>query len=76
MIDLTAFCERDREPTWRTTPLSDGGFTYDVGGFLDLVLIPLIDIGVHGGYNHISVDDRGGGSYAFGTAGIDVALKF
>src|SRR6185436_17418849 len=55
---------------------SDGGFTYDVGGFLDVTLVPFLDFGVHGGYNHISVDDPGGGSYAFGTMGLDVALVF
>jgi hypothetical protein len=54
---------------------SDNGFTYDVGGFLDITLLPFFDFGVHGGYTHVDVADVGG-SFAFGTVGRDAALLF
>jgi hypothetical protein len=34
------------------------GFSYDVGAFFDLTLLPLLNIGVHGAYNQISFDDQ------------------
>lgn len=34
------------------------GFTYDVGGFFDLTLIPFLNIGVHGAYNQIAFGDE------------------
>lgn len=32
--------------------------TYDVGGFLDFTLLPLLDVGVHAGYARVRTDDR------------------
>jgi len=34
------------------------GFTYDVGGFFDLTLIPFLNVGVHGAYNQIAFGDE------------------
>lgn len=36
---------------------SDSGLLYDVGLFFDITLIPLLDIGVHMAYNHLSGED-------------------
>lgn len=41
---------------------ADGGdltdVTYDVGGFLDFTLLPLLDVGVHAGYGRVRADGR------------------
>lgn len=31
--------------------------TYDIGGFLDFTLLPLLNVGVHAGYGHLKGDD-------------------
>jgi hypothetical protein len=36
---------------------SDTGFTYDVGAFFDLTLLPLFNVGVHGAYNELRNSD-------------------
>lgn len=38
--------------------ISHTGVTLDAGAFLDLTLIPLLDIGVHAGYGQITGNDR------------------
>ena len=39
--------------------LSD--LTYDVGGFFDFTLLPLLDVGVHAGYGRVRSSDDGPG---------------
>ena len=50
-------------------------FTWDVGGFLDVTVIPLLNVGVHVAYNQIDADYTKG-SYSFLTLGLDAALVF
>lgn len=54
---------------------NEEAFTYDVGGFLDLTIIPLLNVGIHGGYNHVDAD-YSSGAYAFATFGLHAALVF
>jgi hypothetical protein len=53
--------------------IGDGrsGATADAGVTLDLTILPLIDVGVHGGYNGMlkSGDDRAFDSYVLGVHG-------
>ena len=35
----------------------DTGFSYDGGAFLDLTILPLLDLGVHGAYNRMNLGD-------------------
>jgi len=53
----------------RTSPLIDGGLA------LDFTLLPLIDIGVHGGYNVVlpKADDD---AFKYFTVGLQAALVF
>ena len=34
--------------------------TYDIGGFFDFTLLPLLNVGVHAGYGHLKGDDNFG----------------
>ena len=36
---------------------SDTAFTYDVGAFFDLTILPLFNVGVHGAYNELRSSD-------------------
>ena len=38
---------------------SHTAFTFDLGAFLDLTILPLIDIGIHVGYGNLSPDGDG-----------------
>jgi hypothetical protein len=58
-----------------TPDLSHTAFTYDAGLFLDLTVIPLLDVGVHGAYNRI-VSGSSGPALQFATVGAHVALVF
>jgi hypothetical protein len=49
-------------------------FTYDVGAFFDLTLIPFINLGVHGAYNQISGDEEP--SFHWMTFGAHAELIF
>jgi hypothetical protein len=40
-----------------STDFSYNAFTYDVGVFLDLTIIPLLDVGVHASYGNFAGDD-------------------
>jgi hypothetical protein len=51
---------------------SHTGVALDMGGTLDLTILPLIDIGIHGAWNRIFGGYDSGVSY--GTAGLHVAL--
>jgi hypothetical protein len=48
------------------------GFTYDVGLFLDLTAIPILNVGVHAAYNQMP--DGGGQSFQWMTFGAHVEL--
>jgi hypothetical protein len=48
--------------------------TYDVGGFLDLTLLPLLDVGVHAGYGRVRADGRGAVQWV--PVGVHLALIF
>lgn len=50
-------------------------FSFDAGGFLDFVLIPLINVGAHVAYNRVDAD-YGSGAYAYVTVGLHAALVF
>ncbi|MEY4578086.1 MAG: hypothetical protein RL701_2789 [Pseudomonadota bacterium] len=54
---------------------SNTGFTFDLGAFLDLTLIPLLDIGVHLGYGNTTTRDRYN-ALQWLNAGIHAALVF
>ena len=58
-----------------TPDLSHTAFTYDAGLFLDLTVLPLLDVGVHGAYNRIVSGDQGP-AFQFATVGAHVALVF
>jgi hypothetical protein len=47
--------------------------TYDVGGFLDFTLLPILDIGVHAGYGGMKTE---GGDLHWVPIGIHAALIF
>jgi hypothetical protein len=47
--------------------------TYDAGAFLDITLLPLLDIGGHAAYNHVVTD---GSDLSYMTVGAHVALIF
>ena len=49
--------------------------TYDIGGFLDFTLLPLLDIGVHAGYGHVKGGDDGA-ALQWVPVGAHVALIF
>jgi hypothetical protein len=53
---------------------TSSSFTYDVGAFLDLTVIPLLDLGIHAGYDQWT----GGGqaSFQFAVVGAHAALVF
>jgi hypothetical protein len=36
---------------------SHSGLTYDIGLFLELTALPLLNVGIHGAYNRITADD-------------------
>lgn len=61
---------------------SSSGFTYDVGAFFDVTLIPLLDVGVHLAYNHLSGEDEDVldaptlGNLGWMTFGVHAALVF
>lgn len=38
--------------------VSHSGFTYDAGAFIEFTALPLLNIGVHAIYNHVSADDE------------------
>jgi hypothetical protein len=54
---------------------SHTAFTYDAGIFLDLTILPLLDIGVHGAYNRLNAGD-GVSAFEWGTIGAHAALVF
>jgi hypothetical protein len=51
------------------------GFTWDVGGFVDLTLIPLLNIGVHVVYNSVTPNGTSS-AYNYLTTGLDLSLVF
>jgi hypothetical protein len=58
-----------------TPDYSHTAFTYDAGLFLDLTVLPLLDVGIHGGYNQI-VASSPSPAFQFATVGADVTLVF
>lgn len=52
--------------------VSHTAFTYDVGAFLELTLLPLLNLGLHGAYNSLTGD----GDLQWITAGLHVDLVF
>jgi hypothetical protein len=51
------------------------GFTWDVGGFIDLTLIPILNIGVHVVYNSLAANHTSS-AYNYLTTGLDLGLVF
>jgi hypothetical protein len=49
-------------------------FGFDAGGLLDITPLPIIDIGIHGGYNHLFGDDNP--AFKWVTLGVHVDLVF
>ncbi len=58
-----------------TPDYSHTAFTYDAGLFLDLTVIPFLDVGIHGAYNRI-VSGGPGPTFQFATVGAHAALVF
>lgn len=54
---------------------SHTAFTYDGGAFLDLTVLPLLDIGVHGAYNRLN-SGKGVEPFEWVTLGAHAALIF
>jgi len=54
---------------------NQNAFGFDVGGFLDLTIIPFINVGAHAAYNRVDAD-YGSGAYAYATVGLHAALVF
>jgi hypothetical protein len=54
---------------------SHTAFTYDAGAFLDLTILPLLDLGVHGAYNRLN-SGKGVDDFAWATVGAHAALIF
>jgi hypothetical protein len=54
---------------------SHTAFTFDVGAFLDLTILPLIDVGIHVGYGHLSPEGNED-ALAWVPLGVHVALVF
>lgn len=54
---------------------SHTAFTYDGGVFLDLTVLPLLDLGVHGAYNRLNEGD-GISAFEWATIGAHAALIF
>jgi hypothetical protein len=55
--------------------VSHAGFTFDGGLFLELTLIPLLNVGIHGAYNHLA-GASGGDGLQWITAGAHATLVF
>jgi hypothetical protein len=51
------------------------GFTWDVGAFANLTLIPVLNIGVHVVYNSIAATDTSS-TYKYLTTGLELGLVF
>lgn len=56
-------------------PGSRSAPTYDGGLFLDLTVLPVIDVGIHGGYSMIASGDEGAAIHWL-SAGAHVAIVF
>ena len=54
---------------------NQNAFTLDAGGFLDLTIIPFLNVGAHVAYNRVDAD-YSSGAYAFLTVGAHAALVF
>ena len=54
---------------------SHTALTYDAGAFLDLTVLPLLDIGVHGAYNRLN-SGEGVAAFEWPTLGAHAALVF
>jgi hypothetical protein len=54
---------------------SHTAFSYDAGAFLDLTLLPLLDLGVHGAYNRVTPGDEVE-AFEWATVGAHAALIF
>jgi hypothetical protein len=52
------------------------GFGLDGGVFLDFTLLPILNIGIHGAYNRLSVGDVSGDSSKWFTVGVHADLVF
>lgn len=48
---------------------------FDAGLFLDLTLLPLVNVGVHGGYDYLA-GSNGAGGFDYAVAGVHAALVF
>ena len=55
---------------------SHTAFTYDAGIFLDFTLLPILNIGVHGAYNHLNGGEASFANYEWVTLGAHAALVF
>ena len=55
--------------------ISHTAFTYDIGAFLEFVLLPLLNLGVHAAYNHINSGNHAPG-FQWVTLGAQAALVF
>ncbi|MET0591122.1 MAG: hypothetical protein ABW133_00380 [Polyangiaceae bacterium] len=64
--------------TGRDPDASHSALTYDAGAFLDLTLLPLINIGVHGAYNGLNSSGESGETAAitWGSFGAHAELVF
>ncbi|WP_373047836.1 hypothetical protein [Vulgatibacter sp.] len=51
----------------------ESGFTWDLGLALDLAILPLVTVGVHGAYNGLDLDEE---SLNWWTAGAHAAVTF
>lgn len=61
--------------SWGSTDVSHTGFSYDVGGFVDFTLLPVLNIGVHGAYNRVDSGDVSAG-FGWASVGLHAALVF
>ncbi len=54
---------------------SHTAITYDVGAFLDATFLPVVNVGIHAAYNHLSSGNPGA-AFAWATIGAHAALVF
>lgn len=52
--------------------IDESAFTWDAGLALDLAILPLVDLGVHGAYNRLETDD----AFDWWSAGVHASFGF
>ena len=55
-----------------TPDLDEAAFTWDAGVAFDVVALPFLDVGIHGAYNSLEIDD----GFDWWTAGVHAVLAF